>query len=63
MAKEGTYEFLMLRSFSKMELQRLQTKQVAIYKSKLNSRVSLQKGSLLFALIALERKKTKEVIV
>jgi hypothetical protein len=60
--KEGIYEFLILRSLGKIELQKLQTKQVAIYKSKLNSRVSLQKDSLLLVSITLEREKTKEVI-
>jgi hypothetical protein len=62
MAKENTYEFLMLGSLGEMELQKLQTKQVAVYKSKLNSRVSLQKGNLLLALIALEKMKTKKFI-
>jgi hypothetical protein len=44
-----------------MDLQKAKTNQVAVYKSKLNSRASLQTSGSLLALVALEKKKKKEI--
>jgi hypothetical protein len=44
-----------------MDLQKAKTNQVTVYKSKLNSRTSLQTGGSLLVSVALERKKKKEV--
>jgi hypothetical protein len=60
-AKTNIYEFLILGNLREINLQKTKTNQVAIYKSKLNSRASLQTSGSLFASIALERKKKKEV--
>jgi hypothetical protein len=60
-AKEGTYEFLMLGSLAEMDLQNVKAKQVAIHKAKLNSQVSLSKGGSILASVALEQKRVKEI--
>jgi hypothetical protein len=51
----------MLGSLREMDLQKAKINQVAVYKSKLNSRASLQTGGSLLVLVALERKKKKEI--
>lgn len=63
MVKQGTYEFLMLRSLAEMDLKNAQAKQVAIYKAKLTARVSLLRGGSMLASVGLARKKEKEVKV
>jgi hypothetical protein len=52
---------LILRSLRKIDLQKAKANQVTIYKSKLNSRASLQTSGSLLALVILERKKKKEI--
>jgi hypothetical protein len=52
---------LILGSLREIDLQKAKTNQVAVYKSKLNSRASLQTSGSLLALVALEKKKKKEI--
>lgn len=53
----------MLRSLREIDFKNVCTKQVAIYKKKLNSCVSLQKRGSLLASVSLAQKKDKEVKV
>jgi len=62
-AKEGTYEFLMLGSLAERDLENYKAKQVAVHKAKLNSRVSISHGGTMLASEALTIKKDKEVKV
>jgi hypothetical protein len=59
--REGTYEFLILRSLGQMDLQNAAKKQVDIQKAKLTARVSLSKGDSMLASVGLAHKKEKEV--
>lgn len=59
--KQGTYEFLMLKSLREMDLKNAHAKQVAVYKAKLTARVSLSRGGSILASVSLARKKEKEV--
>jgi hypothetical protein len=57
------YEFLILGSLGEIELQKAKKNQVAIYKSKLSARVSLQIGGSMLVLVVFAKKKEKEILV
>jgi hypothetical protein len=58
--KEGTYKFLIFGSLGEIKLAKAKANQLAVYRSKLNTQVGLQKGGSLLFLVALEKKKEKK---
>jgi hypothetical protein len=54
-----TKDYLIQRSLYKIEIKQVYTGQIAIYKAKLNTRLSFQKGSSILASDALLQKKVK----